>query len=285
MLFKLFTVYVYLQALVCGCGADRRISDVSSLRKDYKVKVQRIGQLDDRIKESSGLAMAKDSTLWTHGDGGTANALYRISLKGELLQEMPLQVPNHDWEDLTEDADGNLYIGDVGNNLNNRKNLRVYKVHPETHTVLDIIRFRYADQTAFPPEKEQLQYDLEGMFYQDDSLHFFTKSRSLRRNLTRYYSVPANAGDYTLEPQAELVLQSPVTAAAVAPDRSQFALLGYGRLYLFGMEAGSVNFRGKRTCLPLGRTGQAEALTYLSPTSLLLTNENGKMFLVTLQKK
>ncbi|MCJ8163999.1 hypothetical protein MKJ04_04040 [Pontibacter sp. E15-1] len=285
MLIKLFTVYVYLQAMLCGCGADKRNSDFERLRKDYKVTVQRIGRLESRLAESSGLARASDSTFWTHGDGGTPSALYRINLKGELLETVPLPVPNQDWEDIAEDERGNLYIGDVGNNFNNRRNLQVYKIAPEGMAVTDTIRFRYADQSAFPPPPPAQHYDLEGFFYHTDSLYLFTKSHALRKAVTRRYSLPATGGSHVLEPEEEIRLGSPVTAAALAPARNQFALLGYGRLYLFAMENSQVSFKGKRSCLPLGKTGQAEAITYLSATQLLLTNENGKLFLITLEKK
>ncbi|WP_161888949.1 hypothetical protein [Pontibacter russatus] len=285
MLIKLFTVYVYLQAALCGCGSDRRNSDFERLRKDYHVTVQRIARLDSRISESSGLARASDSTFWTHGDGGSPSSLYRFNLQGELLQTVPLQLPNHDWEDMAQDGRGNLYIGDVGNNFNNRRNLRLYTLQQDAKTVTDTIRFRYADQTEFPPPPQQRHYDLEGFLYHADSLHLFTKSRALRKTITRHYTLPAKGGEYTVEPQEELRLKSPVTAAGISPAQDQFALLGYGRLYLFGMENGRVDFGGKRRCLPIGKTGQAEALTYLSPTQLLLTNENGKVYLVTLRKK
>lgn len=285
MLIKLFTIYVYLQATFCGCGADRRNSEFERLRKDYKVKVQRIGTLDGRVSESSGLAHAPGGTFWTHGDSGSPSQLYRFNLHGELLETVSLQVPNQDWEDMAQDEQGNLYIGDVGNNLNNRRSLQVYKLQPEAMAVSDTIRFRYADQAAFPPPPRQRHYDLEGLFYHTDSLHLFTKSRALRKTITRRYALPAAGGSYAVSPQEELRLKSPVTAAAMSPAQDQFALLGYGRLYLFDLEAGLVNFSGKRNCLPIGKTGQAEAVLYISPTQLLITNENGKLFLVTLQKK
>lgn len=285
MLIKLFTIYVYLQAVFCGCGSDRRNSDFERLRKEYKVKVQRISTLDSQISESSGLAHASDSTFWTHGDGGSPNQLYRFNLRGELQETVLLPVPNQDWEDVAEDGQGNLYIGDVGNNFNNRQNLQVYIVQPEAMAVTDTIRFRYADQVEFPPPPRQRHYDLEGFFYKTDSLHLFTKSRALRKTITRRYALPATGGSYAVNPQEELRLKSPVTAATISPAQDQFALLGYGRLYLFDMEAGLVNFSGKRNCLPIGKTGQAEAILYISPTQLLITNENGKLYLITLQKK
>lgn len=284
MLIKLFTLYVYLQTALCGCGPDRRNSDFERLRKDYKVKVQRIGRLDARIKESSGLAHASDSTFWTHPDSSFPAELYLFNLQGELLQTVPLPLPNRDWEDLAQDAKGNLYIGDFGNNANTRRDLRVFRVQQEGMAVQDTIYFKFADQQAFPPPAQERHFDLEAFFYRSDSLHLFTKSRA-RKAISRRYTLPATSGTYTLAPHEELRLSSAITAADSAPNGKDFALLGYGRLYLFEPLNERVAFAGKRYCLPLGRTGQAEALLYLSSTELLISNENGKLYLVSFELK
>ncbi|EJF08361.1 hypothetical protein [Pontibacter sp. BAB1700] len=284
MLIKLFTLYVYLQTALCGCGADRRNSDFERLRKDYKVKVQRIGRLDSRIKESSGLAHASDSTLWTHPDSGSPAELYLFNLKGELLRTVPLPLPNRDWEELAQDRKGNLYIGDFGNNANARRDLRVFRVQQEGMAVQDTIYFSFADQQEFPPPTQQRHFDMEAFFYRADSLHLFTKSRA-RKGITHRYTLPALGGTYTLEPQEKIRVSSAITAADSAPNGKDFALLGYGRLYLFEPQDEQVQFAGKRYCLPLGRTGQAEALLYLSPTELLISNENGKLYLVSFEPK
>lgn len=286
MLIKLFTLYVYLQAALCGCSADKRHSGFTSLRQDYKVRIQKIGRLDSHILESSGLAQASDSTFWTHGDSGTPSALYLFNLKGELLQTVALPLSNQDWEDLAQDRQGNVYIGDFGNNTNTRKNLRVYRVQPETTALPDTIRFSYAEQAAFPPPLKQRHYDLEAFFFAGDSLYLFTKSLALHARTTQLYTFPAVPGTYAVAAQDILRLQSPVTAADIAPAQNQFALLGYGRLYLFQLspDAG-VSFGGKRYCLPVGRTGQAEAVLYVGPGKLLLLNENRKMYLITIHKR
>jgi hypothetical protein len=285
MLIKLFTLYVYLQTALCGCGPDRRNSDFVRLRKDYKVQVQRIGKLDGRILESSGLAHASDTTFWTHPDSSFPAELYLFNLNGELLQTIALPIPNRDWEDLAQDNAGHLFIGDFGNNANARRDLRVFKVAQETMAVQDTIHFNFADQTEFPPAaSKDRHYDLEAFFYRSDSLHLFTKSRA-RKGITRRYTLAAKSGNYALPPQEELRVQSAITAADGAPDGKAFALLGYGRLYLFEPENDAVTFDAKRYCLPLGRTGQAEAVLYLSSDQLLITNEKGKLYLVSLEPK
>ncbi|MBB6611244.1 hypothetical protein H7F15_09370 [Pontibacter sp. Tf4] len=284
MLIKLFTLYVYLQAALCGCSSDKRNSDFERLRKDYKVSVKKIGKLDTRIKESSGLARATDSTFYTHPDGGSAPELYLTNLQGELLQKIALPIPNQDWEDMAQDEKGNLYIGDFGNNANQRHDLKIYSLSKATGQVTDTLAFNFADQTEFPPPRSRQHYDLEAFFYADDSLCLFTKSRALKP-ITQLYKLPVSGAAQTIVPSEKLRVKSPITAADINPDTNLFALLGYGRLYLFQPDSETVSFTGKRYCLPVGRTGQAEAVLFLSPEQLLITNEKGKLYLVTLRPK
>jgi hypothetical protein len=284
MIIKLFTLYVYFQTLLCGCGTDVRRSGFERLRSDYKVKIERIGKLHENIKESSGLAHATDGTFWTHPDGGPDNILQLIDLQGNLLQNIQIAVPNKDWEDLAEDTDGNLFIGDFGNNANTRRDLAVYKLEKASMKVTDSIHFRFKDQTTFDLPYRKRHFDVEAFFYRSDSLFLFTKSRAFK-GLTKLYSLSAHSGNYVLSPKEELQVKSPITAADSAPNKKDYALLGYGRLYTFMTDSATVSLNSKRYCLPLGRTGQAEGILYLSPTQLLITNENGKMYRITLDKK
>lgn len=284
MLIKLFTLYVYLQTTLCGCGPDMRNSDFERLRANYKVKVEKLGRMDKQIKESSGLARATDSTFYTNPDSGLPAELYEFNLKGELLQTIALPIPNQDWEDLAQDQSGNLYIGDFGNNGNQRRDLKVYRLHKKNMQVTDTLHFRFADQSEFPPPRKDKHYDLEAFFYHRDSLYLFTKSWAARP-VTQLYKLPVAGNRQALPPVARLQLKSPVTAADISPDTTAYALLGYGRLYLFEPENGTINLQGKRYCLPLGRTGQAEAVLFMEPGQLLITNEKGKIYRVTYQPR
>ena len=284
MLIKLFTLYVYLQSALCGCGPDRRNSDFERLRKEYKVTIDKIGQLDIRIKESSGLARATDSTFITHPDGGSAPELYLANLKGGLLQTISLPIANKDWEDLAQDENGNLYIGDFGNNANQRRDLKIYSLDGASKKVTDTISFSFADQAEFPPPRSRQHYDLEAFFHHSDSLYMFTKSRAFKP-ITQLYKLPVSGAEQTIVPSGKISVKSPITAADIRSDSNQFALLGYGRLYLFKPDSETISFNGKRYCLPVGRTGQAEAVLFLSPEQLLITNEKGKLYLVTIRPK
>lgn len=280
MLYKVFTAYIYLQTLLCGCGPDRRSGGFE--KPDFTYKLERVARLDKQIQESSGLAHAPDSTFWTHGDGGTPAELYRVNLSGELLQTLPLELQNRDWEDLAESED-HVYIGDFGNNANKRKDLQIHILSRQNHMLEGTLYFTLEDQTAFPPDKRNLHFDLEAFFYHQDSLYLFTKSRGKDKQL-KLYTLPAKPGTAVARLQEQLPVKAMTTSAALSPDQRQFAILGYGKVYLFEVQNGNINLSGKHYCLKVGRTGQAEAILYTSNNQLLLTNENGKVFRLSLRR-
>jgi hypothetical protein len=267
--------------MFCGCGPERRTSGFE--RPPFKYKLERAGQMDARVQESSGLAHAPDNNFWTHPDGDNPAILYNVNPQGSLLDSVAFpQLQNTDWEDLAEDNE-HLYIGDFGNNANRRQDLRIYKINKQNKTLTGTIDFAFEDQNAFPPSEDNLHFDLEAFFYHQDSLYLFTKSRGKRKKL-KLYTLPATPGNYTARLKEQLPVKAMITAADISPAQDQFAILGYGKLYLFEIKNGTVNLNGKHYCLPLSRTGQAEAILYTSQQQLMLTNENGKIFKITLKQ-
>ena len=80
-----------------------------------------------------GPIVAGDTVFTGHSEeniGVTAmGAVVAINALGRLIAEFPVEgATNEDWEDITIDDAGNLYIGDIGNNKNERDDLRVYRV-------------------------------------------------------------------------------------------------------------------------------------------------------------
>ncbi len=193
-------------------------------------------KLPEALTEVSGLYRAAPDSLWWHNDGGHEAALYLTDSRGELLWKKALpQVLNRDWEDITADNEGNLYIGDFGNNFNNRQDLRIYIYHPRSGS-LDSILFDYPDQQAFPPESPQQNFDMEGFFWWQDSLHLFSKNRLNKGNYyTKHYTLAAAPGTYTAQLRDSLYLKNRVvTAAAISADGKTMALLAYRFKILLG---------------------------------------------------
>ncbi|MGI4762640.1 MAG: hypothetical protein ACRYF0_18160 [Janthinobacterium lividum] len=273
----LFPVLVLLHALLAGGPPD---DGHGRFARQRHYRVARLARLPAPIRESSGLARGDSAGLvWTHGDGGTLATLYQASLGGRLRGALPLApLPNRDWEELTRDPAGRFYIGDFGNNRNDRRDLAIYRVTPSAGGArVDTIAFRYPDQTAFPPPPARRHFDCEAMVFYNDSLHLFTKDRS-RAHCTRYYVVPARPGHHVAVLRDSLRLRTLVTGAALRPDGRQVALLGYGGLFLFDGPPGARLFQQAKVYRRLPTTGQAEGVVFLDDKALLLSNERGRLF-------
>ncbi|QNF32310.1 hypothetical protein HUW51_06040 [Adhaeribacter swui] len=278
LLEKLFTIYVYFQTLLCGCSMDRKQAGFQVNEPRYRV--QKIGRMHKKeIKESSGLELAPDSTtFWTHADSGNPPVIYQIDSKGHLLNSYNIpHTTNLDWEDVAKDDQGNLYIGDFGNNSNTRKNLRIYRVKEDNFTQVDTISFSYPDQKAFPPAQSKRNFNCEAFFYFQGKLYLFSKNYGTR-DWVKMYSIPAQPGAYTANLVDSLKIASRITAADISPDGKTIALLGYGNLYLYQSDSTGKFFAGKRNCLALPKSGQAEAVIFKNNQDLIFTNEGGKIF-------
>lgn len=281
---KLLLFLFGLKIQFCSCGGDIRHEGFRRGRSEYRVT--RVGTMPAVANENSGLATASGKpTFWTHNDSGGKPELYEVDEKGLLLRTLALpNIRNRDWEDISRDSRGNLYIGDTGNNTNNRQDLVVYIVPerivngPVDSTAIQAISYRYEDQRVFPPEKKDRNFDCEAFFFHQDSLYLFSKNRGDRT--VKLYSMPARPGNQVARVQDRLPLRGMVTAADISPDRKTFAVLTYGKIFFFGVEDGKINFRRPISCLKVGR-GQVEGLVFVRDNELLLTNEKGKIFRIT----
>lgn len=181
------------------------------------------------LPEVSGLHIAAPDSLWWHNDSGGSSALFLTDGAGRLLAEVAVpHTQNKDWEDITADDRGRIYIGDFGNNANKRKDLHIFIFDPATGGT-DSIRFRYPDQHAFPPPPEEAAFDMEAFFWWNDTLHLFSKNRLLKGNyLTRHYTLPAQPGEYIVTLTDSIHLhRRVVTGSAIRADGSQVAMVSY----------------------------------------------------------
>lgn len=280
LLEKLFTIYVYFQTLLCGCSTDRKNANFQV--NEPKYQVQKIGKMSkEQVKESSGLELAPDNTtFWTHADSGNPPKIYQINAQGKLLNAFSVpNTTNLDWEDIAKDDQGYVYIGDFGNNSNVRRNLRIYRVPENDLTQVDTISFVYPDQKAFPPPKSKQDFNCEAFFYYQNKLYLFSKNRGTR-GWVKMYSLPAQPGSYTARLADSLRIASRITAADISPDGQTIALLGYGNIYLYERTTTGTFFSGKKNCLAIPASGQAEALVFINNQDLVISNEGGKLFKV-----
>ncbi len=270
------SVLVILLSLVCSCSNYGQLTFVTKLPK--------------KLNENSGMVYTAASNLWFIEDSGNADNIYQVDLKGNLLKKLEIKGgKNKDWEDLTQDENGNVYIGDFGNNRNDRQDLVIYKIpNPDLEKGQEIkaekIKFSYPEQQKFPPKKNGLLYDAEAFFHANDSLYIITRNRSHPfSGKALVYKLPAKKGTYKATLVDTLTLcddrkKCQVTSATIAPDKKTVILLGYGNLWIFRDFKGSDFTKGKMQTIDLETSSQLESIIFKTKDTLLLSDEQTKIY-------
>ena len=192
--------YTSARAQIYGCMDPRSsnynpsatISDGSCIYSDGVVALKNLRKatLSNTVQELSGI-ISFDGKLYGLNDSGGQPAIYEMdTTNGTITKTITLQgATNIDWEDITQD-DSYVYVGDFGNNdSGNRHDLKIYRfpkqdiknITGSSGTIpsgdIDVINFRYEDQTDFSPSPaNSTSYDCEAMVYDNGKIHLFTKT-------------------------------------------------------------------------------------------------------------
>lgn len=258
-------------------------------------QLHEIGTLDH--KEISGLEYIQGSGIWALEDSGNKNRIYNISEEGATQESITIKnARNIDWEELTSDAQGNLYIGDFGNNDNDRRNLAIYRLNAGKYdSVVSVIKFYYPQQTAFPPKKSEMVYDAEAFFEHKGNFYIFSKNRSKGFDGTfNIYKVPNKAGNHSAELLGTLQTCSSynkcaITGADISPDGTKAVLLSGGKIWLL-TGFGESNFaKSNMQEIDLGHVSQKEGICFKDNDTLLIADEKdggkgGKLYEVKLSE-
>ncbi|SDQ07661.1 hypothetical protein [Flagellimonas zhangzhouensis] len=246
-----------------------------------------LGRFPKKLKEVSGIETATKGTFWVIEDSGNKDEIYRVDKSGKIKETLKIDhAKNKDWEDLTLDAEGNLYIGDFGNNANERDDLVIYKISKsqldKKEPNAEKIKISYPQQTDFPPKKDSLYYDTEGMFHWDGYLYIFTKNRTRPYSgKTLIYRVPDKKGEYKAELLSSLFLcddqnRCSVTSVDLSPNGKTIALLTYGKLILL-RDFKLPDFSTAITeIIDLQCTTQIESVVFTDNNTVLIADEQNK---------
>jgi hypothetical protein len=257
------------------------------------------GKLDPKlVPECSALFPSRrhPGVFWTLSDSGAKPVLVPVRADGSKVftakgyaQGVALAgATNVDWEALAGDDEGNLIVGDVGNNVSRRKELAFYlcaEPAPDAASVpVRKVTFAWPDQTAFPDP--ELAHDCEAMFLLRGKLYLLTKHR--RDTLTDLWraDIPATGERATLTKLARFDIGGMVTDACLSPDRTRLAVLTYRNVWVFDLPAtGEDFFRGRAvhaTLSPPVLSFQLEGCAWADASNLLLGSEQGDLFRVPL---
>ena len=245
--------------------------------------------LPNKLKEVSGIIYSPETNLlWTLEDRGNPNAIYGIDSNGKIEKTITIEnTENIDWEDITKDTEGNLYIGDFGNNDNERTDLSIYKIDKNALTAESTnpvykVSFSYPEQKDFPPKKSEMFYDVEGFFEFKNNFYLFTKNRSKGFDGTAFlYKIPNTPGFHQAVLMGEFKTcgeynNCAITSATISPDATKVALLTHDKLFMFENFQGDDFLNGTKTVLELNHFSQKEAACFTDNERLFIADERTK---------
>ncbi|CAN1573175.1 hypothetical protein MCETHM1_03418 [Flavobacteriaceae bacterium] len=261
--------------------------------------IKQVCELPNELKEVSGITYS-NNLIYCIEDSDNENQVTTLDTLGTIIKTITLNdTENIDWEDLTFDINGNLYIGDFGNNDNVRKDLAIYKIdksnlQKKTTDVSYKISFDYPEQTDFPPRKKKLLFDVEAFFEYNNYFYLFTKNRSKDFDGTSYiYKIPNSEGHHHAQLIKTIITCSDynncaITSAAISADGSKFVLLSHSKIWLFENYTPDNITNGKMSELNLDHFSQKEAVCFKNNETLLIADERvkktgGDLYQVNLQ--
>ena len=245
--------------------------------------------VDPKLKEISGIEFDKFKRLWAINDSGDDPKLYRLNEDGSIAKEVLVtNAKNIDWEDMTQNDFGHFFLGDFGNNKQERKWLTIYKIENPIDiktdtTEAEIIKFTYPELDGSPITPDKRNFDLEAFVAFGRHLYLFTKNRTEPFDgITNVYKV----GDHAANFDAQLIDSFKtcttmeklcwITSAALSPDRTKLVLLDSTSIWLFENFTGDKFFSGDVSRIDLGIVTQKEAITFYDENTIVFTDEEFK---------
>ena len=289
---------LFLLAFVGGCdqaanGDDKPKSGEGRKRdKDSDAKPAqkfKLGRIDHKaISESSGIVASRKhpGVFWTHNDSGNGPFLFAITREGSLVAEYPVgsSARNNDWEAISTDDEGHLYIADIGNNDLKRDRILVYRVdEPDPSTagkrgkgptlkVNQVLRLKYPDKP----------FDAESFFVFKARGYVISKQINGKNASVYGFDLAAGGAEpAALQHVCDLPLRSPVTDAAISADGQRLAVMtvtGPNLFQINGDVAAAAKAQPASVTYFDFKDMNMEGVTFVEE-GLLATTEEGQMLL------
>ena len=290
---RLGFLYLFLAVTLWGGEVPvvvREVQEMDAFQLQASAKVDK-----KLVPECSALWASQQNpgVFWTLSDSGNKIEIIPMRRDGSLAWGTKgvtiTGAKNYDWEALTGDADGNMVVADVGNNISNRRQLNLYLFkepsaqNPEV-TEVKTIPFIWPDQKEFPDP--DLKHDCESIFKIRGNIYFLTKHR--RDTFTELWriDIPQSNAQANLTKVAQFDAKGMVTDASVSPDGKSLAILTYRAVWVITLPlAGENIFNGPMFYAPLSPpvlSWQIEGCAWLDAQTLLVGSEQGDLFKIPL---
>jgi hypothetical protein len=288
------------------------VSPNAQAQSTERSQLRTIGQVQyPPIDEMSGIVRSRwqENVWWVHNDSGDEPRLFAIDSTGAVhvapwhagdyasgagadTSDKPVwpgvqlgAAAHIDYEDIAVE-DSVLYLGDIGNNGNARRDLGIYvlrepfyydrRTRPVKH-----LSIAYPDQEDFPAQ--EWHFDAEALVVDDGTPYLLTKHREGADNTALVPGTKLYRLD-TAHPHQVNVLTKvdehasipPPTGAALSPSGDRLAVVSYASVWVFPRpDEGDqwLSTSPRRISLPPEQSKQMEAVTWDDARTLRLTNE------------
>ncbi|WP_439151363.1 SdiA-regulated domain-containing protein [Winogradskyella sp.] len=229
-----------------------------------------IGSINNSIEEASAAEMIPNSNLiWTIQDSGNDSELYGLDKKGKIVRDIAItNASNIDWEDLTSDYHGNIYIGDFGNNNEKREIFRIIKIKNEDLNKTSV----KAEIIEFTLPKKQDSKDFEGFFLLNNSFYIFSKETKKFIIL----KVPNKIGRHEAIIRSDFNLDgkdNKITSADISDDGKTVVLLNHDKLWKLSDIKGDDFFSGNVEELKFDHNTQKEGICFKDSSTVYIIDE------------
>lgn len=258
-----------IDALRLGNDEPFVIDVIDVVGSNGNIKISKVVNLSSKIKETSGL-INFDGRLITHNDSGSEPILYEIDINsGEIAREVKISnVDAVDIEDIAQDENF-IYVCDIGNNSNNRKNQAIYKISKadylsKNEVVAELISISYKEQTDFSKSDKDTNFDAEAVVVMENELYLFTKNWGDYR--TSVYKIPTQKGTYQITEIDSYNIEGLITGADYNKANNTIILTGYNGFIPFVVELSEftnnnpLNGIIEKNSIPLSGSRQIEAI-------------------------
>ncbi len=249
------------------------------------------------VYHASGLIVNHYGNLWTHNDKQgndppNDNNLFELDQNGNLLRTVFLPgVLNTDWEDMTTDEDGNMYVGEFGSGNSPYTELYIHIIkNPlyfcDSDYIPETINFRYPN--------DGIAGDTESMFYWNNEIYLIPKNNISNTNnpvagKAHIYKIPAtpNPGSqyiatllYTIDLNPNFPIEDidtyKIASADLSPDGQTLVLLWGRRFWLVTDFTPGIFFDGTFTTInfPDGLFWQREAIAFADNNTIFTIDED-----------
>lgn len=318
MKLKIVLIFCLFISLTTAChegstkaSRSESVAETGEISKVYGAPVHLADLEDKALDESSGIvASRRNSNLfWTHNDSGDGPFLYAFDRTGGKRGTWRVMGADAlDWEDIAagpgpQKGQPYLYVGDIGDNGKERREIIVYRVVEPVVTAEDADSNRIEPHQTDPAEAIRLRYpdgrhDAEALAVHPTTgdLYVITKTRNTTAaagvyKLAAPFSLSAiNTLEKVGDVRVPSLLPGMITGGDISPDGARLILCDYFNAYEASLPENSRGrfdqiWKQSPVIIKLGERKQGEAVCYrLDGRAILATSEGSHPALIEVER-